>query len=214
MIGFVYKDFLILRRQIVYYLFFFGLYAVLAAIGVFPAMILSVMLTMTGMMLPMSSFSYDDLARWDRYAAATPAGRQGIVAGKYLFALGCILGGAAVVVLLQMVLVLTSVLEGPLEQHLLSALANVGVVLFIDAIILPIFVKFGAEKSRSIYMAIFVLIFGGTMVLGQLSKSGSLPPPPPAWLLSALPVVLALIAVGGFVLSYFIAQGIMAKKEL
>ena len=101
MIGFVYKDFLILRRQILYYLFFFGLYAVLAAIGAFPAMILSVMLTMTGMMLPMSSFSYDDLARWDRYAAATPAGRQGVVAGKYLFALGCILGSAAVVVLLQ-----------------------------------------------------------------------------------------------------------------
>ncbi len=214
MIGFVYKDFLILRRQILYYLFFFGLYAVLAAIGAFPAMILSVMLTMTGMMLPMSSFSYDDLARWDRYAAATPAGRQGVVAGKYLFALGCILGSAAVVVLLQSALTLAGLTEGSMEEQLVGTLANVGVVLFIDAIILPIFVKFGAEKSRSIYMAIFVFIFGGTMVLGQLSKNGSLPPAPADWLLSALPVVLALVVVGGFVLSYFIAQGIMAKKEL
>lgn len=213
MIGFVYKDFIILRKQALYYAAFFVLYAVLAAVGVFPGMILSVMLTLVGMMLPMSSFSYDDLARWDRYAAATPAGRQGIVAGKYFFTLICILGSASVVLLLQGTLTLAGILEGTLNEVFLTILTNLGVVLVLDAVILPIFVRFGAEKSRSIYMLLFIAIFGGATLISHLGKNAP-PPAPPAWLMNALPTVLALVAVGGFVVSYFVAQGIMARKEL
>lgn len=213
MIGFIYKDFLVLRKQMLYYFLFFGLYAVLAAMGVFPSMILSVMLTLVGMMLPMSSFSYDDLARWDKYAAATPAGRSGLVAGKYLFAVVCILASAMVVLLLQTALTLTGLLESALAEQLAVLLANMGAVLAVDAVILPLLVKFGAEKSRSIYMILFIAIFGGATLLGQLGQRGLLPPAPPAWVLHALPVILALVAVGGFIVSYFIAQGIMARKE-
>ena len=37
-----------------------------------------------GLFLPMSSIGYDDQARWEKFAVATPAGRRGVVAGKYL----------------------------------------------------------------------------------------------------------------------------------
>ena len=213
MIGFIYKDFLILRKQMLYYLLFFVLYALLAVMGVFPATILSVMLVLIGMMLPMSSFSYDELARWDKYAAATPAGRRGMVAGKYLFALICILSGVGVTLLLQVGLSLTGLLRGPLDEQLMVLAANLGTVLAMDAIILPLLIKFGAEKVRSIYLLLFVTIFGGTLLLSRLAQTGHLPPSPPAWLLRALPLALALAAVGSFVLSYCIAQGIMARKE-
>lgn len=92
------------------------------------------------------------------------------------------------------------------------ACAGVGVLL--NAVILPFLVKFGAEKSRIISLIIFAAIFGGIAVLSQVFKSGGALPVIPAWLLSALPVVLALVAVGGFLISYFISVGIFENKEL
>ena len=65
MIGFVYKDLLVLRRQVLLYLFFVGVYAALVVSGVFGPYILPALLVVIGLMLPMSSMSYDDLARWD-----------------------------------------------------------------------------------------------------------------------------------------------------
>ena len=63
-------------------------------------------------------------------------------------------------------------------------------------------------------MGLFVAAFGGGILGGMaLKKAGPLPAPP-AWLADALPVVLAALAVGSFVISYCIARGIYEKKEL
>ena len=85
--------------------------------------------------------------------------------------------------------------------------------LVLDAIILPFLLKYGAEKARVISMITFVVIFGGAVLLGGLAKNQITLPTPPAWLLTALPVLLGLLAIGGYLISYFIAQGIYAKKE-
>ena len=87
MTGMVCKDFLVQRKQLGYYIVFFLLYAVLAVMEIMPIGILYTMTLLIGMILPMSTFAYDDLARWNKYAAATPASRQGVVAGKYVFTL-------------------------------------------------------------------------------------------------------------------------------
>lgn len=214
MMGLVYKDFMVLRKQISYYLVFVVVYTVLVVAGVFSAGILSALVVVTGMMLPMSSFGYDDLARWDKYAAATPAGRRGVVGGKYLFALLCTAVSAALLIVFQSTLALLGLLEDAPLDLVVIALSCAGVTLFINALVLPLLIKFGAEKSRTISMILFVGVFGGIMLLSTwVQKAGALPAPP-AWLLRALPVVLPLICVGGFVVSYFIAQGISEKKEL
>ena len=83
-----------------------------------------------------------------------------------------------------------------------------------DAILLPLLFRFGAEKSRTISMIFFIVIFGGCMLLGKLAQQQGGLPRPPAWLANALPALLAILAVGTFVLSYWIAQGIYEKKEL
>ena len=173
--GLICKDFFVMKKQLGYYLAFFVVYGVLAVTGVFPASILSALVAVIAMMVPMSSIAYDDQAHWGRYAAATPAGRSGVVAAKYLFTL------------LAMVM---------------------------DAILLPLLFRFGAEKSRTISMIFFIVIFGGCMLLGKLAQQQGGLPRPPAWLANALPALLAILAVGTFVLSYWIAQGIYEKKEL
>ena len=56
-------------------------------------------------------------------------------------------------------------------------------------------------------------IFGGILLLGQLAESleGIVIP---EWFFLALPGLLVLVAVGGYIISYFIARGIFEKKEL
>lgn len=214
MIGMVYKDFLVLRKQISYYLVFLVIYAGLVIAGVFGPAILPAIVVVIGMMLPMSSISYDDMARWDKYAASTPAGRRGMVTAKYLFSL------LSLIVIALLVLVLTSVLSllnimtvDPLEM-LFTTLACIGVAMLLDAVIIPLLLKFGAEKSRTISMIIFVAIFGGVFLISSVLEKGGALPVPPMWLLNALPIVLAIVTIGGLAISYFIAQGIMEKKEL
>ena len=97
MFGFVCKDFLVGRKNSLYYFGFLVIYGVLSAAGVFPYSVLSGMVALVGLMLPMSSFAYDDQARWEKFAAATPAGRRGVVQGKYLFALLCTAAAAVLV---------------------------------------------------------------------------------------------------------------------
>lgn len=213
MIGMVYKDFLVLRKQLSYYLVFFIVYTALVVAGVFDASILSALVVLMGMMLPMSAVGFDDQAHWEKYAVSTPAGRRGVVAGKYLFCIISILVTAGAVLVLTLLISLAGFIPGTLLDFCVSLLACAGITLVLDAIILPLLLKFGAEKSRVITMLIFVVVFGGSMALGLLSDESVSLPSPPAWLLSALPVALALVSVGGFLISYFVACGIYEKKE-
>lgn len=102
---------------------------------------------------------------------------------------------------------------GPLDEGLIGLLICVLIAMIIDAVMLPVLVKFGAEKSRVISIIIFVAIFGGILLLGQLAETleGIVIP---AWFILALPGLLALLAIGGYIISYFIARGIFEKKEL
>ena len=93
-----------MRKQLSYYLIFVVLYAGLTVAGVFTPFILPGIVVLVGMMLPMSSVGYDDQARWDKYAAATPAGRAGMVAARYLSALIVLVAGSALILVLMLVL--------------------------------------------------------------------------------------------------------------
>lgn len=213
MMGLLYKDILVQRKQIGYYLAFVVVYTALVVAGVFTSAILAGLVVLIGMMLPMSSFAYDDLARWERYAAATPAGRRGIVNGKYLFALASLLLAAVPIFLIQCVLSLAGLSDMEIKDTALVVLSCTGVGALIDALELPFLIKFGAEKSRVISIVIFVVFFGGVMLLGQLGDRLDSLPTPPVWLIQALPGLLVLVGIGACVISYCISQAICQKKE-
>lgn len=162
---------------------------------------------------PMTTVTSDDVSRWNRFAIATPACRRGVVTGKYLFTLLVTLASTVFVSLLLVVLALAGGLEEPLSELLLSALACAGIALIMNAVALPLLLKFGAEKARMVSMALFLLVFAGFALLGLAADRGLALPAPPAWVLTALPGLLAILAVGGFALSYCIAQAIYARKE-
>ena len=69
MMGMIYKDFLVQRKQLGYFAVFFLVYTLLAVADVMPLAIMYTMTVLIGMMLPMSTFAYDDLARWNKLAS-------------------------------------------------------------------------------------------------------------------------------------------------
>ena len=136
------------------------------------------------------------------------------MAGKYLFTLLMVLLSAVLVAVLLVVLALAGGLgDGSLAEYLLATLACGGIALLLNGVTLPLLLKFGAEKARMVSMALFLVVFGGTALAGLAVDSGFAFPAPPAWVVAAIPGLLAILSVGGFVLSYFIAQAVYAKKE-
>ena len=213
MTGLLYKDFLALKGHLSTYVVFFVIYGGLCAAGVFSPSVLAGMVVLISIITPMTTVTSDDISRWNRFAIATPACRRGVVAGKYLFTLLMVLLSTAVVSLLMVALSPTGRLDAPLGEVLLAVLACGGIALLMNAVVLPLLLKFGAEKARMVSMALFLAVFGGFALVGLAAGNGFTLPAPPAWLIAALPGLLALLAVGGFVLSYFIAQAVYAKKE-
>ena len=213
MTGLLYKDFLALKGHLSTYVVFFVIYGGLCIAGVFSPSVLAGMVVLISIITPMTTVTSDDISRWNRFAVASPACRRGVVAGKYLFTLLMVLLSTAVVSLLMVALSPTGRLDAPLGEVLLAVLACGGIALLMNAVVLPLLLKFGAEKARMVSMALFLAVFGGFALVGLAVGNGFALPAPPAWLMAALPGLLALLAVGGFVLSYFIAQAVYAKKE-
>ena len=201
MTGLIYKDFLALKGHLTTYLVFFLVYGGLCLSGVFTASVLCGMVVLMSLITPMTTVTSDDVSR------------RGVVTGKYLFTLLVTLASTVFVSLLLVVLALAGGLEEPLSELLLSALACAGIALIMNAVALPLLLKFGAEKARMVSMALFLLVFAGFALLGLAADRGLALPAPPAWVLPALPGLLAILAVGGFALSYCIAQAIYARKE-
>ena len=211
MSGLVLKDLLVLRKQGRSYLLIIGIYMVLAFAGVFDYSILSTMMVVLTMMLPMATFSYDELARWDKFAAAMPVGRSGIIKAKYLMALA-VIGGAGLLCFVVNIIVAMIDHEAQLGALMASLGGSLGAGLLINAAILPLLFKYGAEKSRSMMMvvmlAVFILVFGLITIAGEggfaLTNA----------MTAVIPWLAALLVLGGFVVSYRISQKLYAQKEL
>ena len=212
--GLLYKDIVVLKKQIYTLLLFVVVYGSFCVTGVFDFSIIGVLIAVFGLTIPMSSVAMDDLAHWDRYAAATPVGRRGIVAGKYLFTLLVILVSGLVGTAVMLGMSLTGLIDHPPQELATITLSCAAVTLLLDAVILPFLLKYGAEKARIVSMITFVLIFGSIVLLGGLANNGVNMPQLPGWLVTALPLLFAFVSVGGFILSFAVSLGIYQRKEL
>ena len=214
MFGLVLKDFLVARKNILYYFGFLVIYGVLAAIGAFPYSILTGLVVLVGLMLPMSSFAYDDQARWEKFAAVTPAGRRGVVQGKYLFALLCTAGAAALVAVILTVMALSGTVETEVWWEPLAVVAACAcITLLLDSVFLPFLLKFGAEKARMLTMLVFVVVFGGMALLAYLTERGWHVPAPSPLLVTLTPILFVAATAAALGVSYGISLGIYKKKE-
>ncbi len=205
--GFVYKDLRLLGNLWKTYAMILGIFLLLTVTGVYEP---TFFLTMTAMLLcmyPATSFSYDELAKWDRFAITVPDGRKKVVQGKYMFALILLLGALAVNLLLSLALPLLG--KGLPDTNLIIAVAGTAAAFLLNAVLLPLLFRFGSQKGR-IFLVVGIAFIAG--ILGALSVIGTSVSFGSGDLIPCLIVLLAL-ALGLLFVSYRVSLNIYKKKD-
>lgn len=212
--GLILKDLYSLRGSVKQMMIVYAFYIVFAFLGIWDISFFVGLATMMGAMMVVSTFSYDDLAKWDSYALTMPISRKDLVTSKYIVMLMTMFISAAVSIAIG---IAVQMILGKLD--LLMLLATCGGVMAVAVlgfcIHLMITFKLGVEKARLSLMAIFliptIVLFGGVKFansLGiELDLSG-LNRNAPLW----AGIALAVIA-GAAVISYQISIRIVEKKE-
>jgi ABC-2 type transport system permease protein len=124
MYGLIWKDFLVLRKTLRLYVLFLLGYLGMALLGIFDLTFVTTFCVVILMILPISAFSYDEFARWDRYARTLPLSSRQIVGGRYLFVLLLLLVVAAIGAVSAVLLSLTG--SADLWESLGAQLASLG----------------------------------------------------------------------------------------
>lgn len=211
MTGLIKKDFYLSVSMFKSYVLVAAVFALLTLAGIYEISFFVTYMSVMCIMIPVNLFAYDEQARWDKYAAALPSGRAGVVKARYLFTILVCLGSLLFALLLQLIVALVSGAQGQERVDLLlSGLFPAAYGCFMNAILLPLLFKFGSQKGR-IYLILALgvgvgVIFGGLTGLKEMGISLSELTLP----LFVLPVVglLALIP------SYLLSRRIFFHKDL
>lgn len=210
MTGLVLKDFLVLRKALRTYVLFLIFYLILAIFDLFSISFITAFVQIIVMILPMSSFAYDDLAKWDRYAMTLPLGRRAVVRAKYVFVLLMILVAAAFALLSCVALSITA--AQPVEENLAAGVGALSVGLLAVDVTLPLNYKMGPERARPfLYAIIFIPVILIILAAraGWLDNLEQLPPSVVLPLLCLIPLVILL----GLPMSYLISCRVVEQKE-
>ena len=206
--GFIYKDLCLLGSVWKSYAFILVMFSALTVTGVYDVSFLFMMVSVILCMYPSSSFSYDELAKWDRFAVSVPNGRVKVVRAKYGFAL--LLGAFSLVMGLLLSLPAAFLGRMELSEGLLTCVGGAAGALLINAILLPLLFRFGAQKGRILLIAVVAALAG---VLGALLAIGGMTAFGSGLLDSFVLVVLPVLTLLALFISYRISLGIYQKKE-
>ena len=206
--GFIYKDLCLLGSVWKSYAFILVMFSALTVTGVYDVSFLFMMVSVILCMYPSTSFSYDELAKWDRFAVSVPNGRVKVVRAKYGFAL--LLGAASLVFDLLLSLLAAFLGRMELGNGLLTCVGGVAGALLINALMLPLLFRFGAQKGRILLIAVVAALAG---VLGALLAIGGMTAFGSGLLESFVLVVLPVLTLLTLFVSYRVSLGIYQKKE-
>lgn len=211
--GLLKKDLLVLKgngKAYAFLLLFYVVFSFFSSSTFFSSMVMIFLV-----ILPLSSFSTDELARWDKFAAALPGGRRAVVKSKYQFLFLTLAGMVVLSGVINLFIFLLDREGGSFFKMMLTALVCAGIGLLVNCLFYPFLFKYGAQKGR-----IFLLLTAGIIgalfavsVVILIQDKGTL-----LHMLFALsPVVIIASAVvllaAAAVISYCVSLRIYDKKE-
>ncbi len=181
--------------------------------------LLIIMMTLGLGMFGIATFSYDEMAKANKYILTFPLTKKEIVLSKYI---------------LQFILTITGAILGIILSVIISLVLNKGIPSFIDlisialsgmfgiglveSIQMPCFYKFGAEKGR-IYMFIITIVVafgaGAIVMLGEkMTNTFSINLSSINNILEVFfPIILLGVILIEYFISYKISYKIYSKKE-
>ena len=171
--GLLIKDFKLLKNQKQFFV----------VIGVISIMLLltnenpSFTITYTTMMFSMftmSTISYDEYDNGAVYLFSLPITRKGYVAEKYTFGMITSLFIWIVITVLSYIVGGIRKIEVPLDELAVISMAALVVVSLVLSVSIPLQLKFGVEKSRMAFIAVFALAFVVAVAAIKLAEWSSI----------------------------------------
>lgn len=172
------------------------------------------MMVMSVMMMLISSFSFDETAKWDAYALTLPLSPRSIVGARFLLMVGMLLGSSVVIGALCCAVDAFTFRDGAVE--IIASTAGVAVsYLLVSLIVMPLFYKLGVEKARVAMILCFIAPFMLIIWLAEYLKNSGFDPvvfftgvPLPALAAAGVGLLAALCAG-----SYLLSVKFYAEKE-
>ena len=126
-----------------------------------------------GMFATISAFAYDEQSNFDSFAMTLPINRKDMVISKYVLALVCIFASMLLSMVLGALILMfsqehfqTVELSGFLAECCGVAIA----MLFLNAIMLPMIIKYGSMTARVLIIICFMLLgFLGSFVISHIA---------------------------------------------
>lgn len=205
--GLLLKDLLVLRRYLKTLVTIGVIYIAFGIIGDSPGFMANFLMIICAV-VPITSLSYDEFARWDRFGASLPVSRREMVGAKYLLGILLCLTAAVATVLLSAGMAYFG--KTPLTEPLMTTGTLLAIALIALSILLPIVYRFGVEHSRMFMAALFALPVAVILALGRLGVRIPFTERDFVLLGWALP----FITVAALALSYRISCQIYTAKEL
>ena len=209
MLGLIKKDFLLIKANSKQMVIIFIVYLMLAFQGTFDA---TFIVPLIGIMLFISTFSYDDFNNWNSYAVTLPDGRRNVVRAKYIASiiLTVILGAVALAISAGISYTKTNSIN--VDEIMSSLMGTMLSSVIIISLLYPIVFKFGATNGRIILFAVVFGIAGIGALIAQfvdmtfiIDIINGLD----SYSLIAIPII-SVILLG---ISYLISNKIYQRKE-
>lgn len=164
MLGLIKKDFLLIKANLKSMVIIFIVYLILAFQGAFDV---TFIIPLIGIMLFISTFSYDDFNNWNSYAVTLPNGRKNVVRAKYIASiiLTAVLGIVALAIGVGIGYAKTNNIN--IEEIISSLMGTILSSVIIISLLYPIVFKFGATNGRIILFAVVLGIAGIGALISQ-----------------------------------------------
>ncbi len=212
--GLLIKDLLLLKNQQRFFLLIFFMSAGMLLVGVNSVFVINYV-TLIFTMFTLSSISYDEFDNGYAFLFTLPITRNQYAAEKYVF--GFVTGGSACIIVTVIALIMNFVRGGAGTLELVGmAFLYLFISLLFLAVVVPVQLKFGAEKGRIVLICIIGAIFAAGFVMIKAAKtlqldflSTAAASLSPGLVIAAVPI----ISLAAVFVSYLISVNIMKKKQ-
>ena len=209
MIGLIKKDFLLIKANLKQMIIIFVIYLLLTFQGTFDV---TFVVPLIGIMLFITTFSYDDFNNWNPYAITLPKGRKNIVRAKYISSIILTIILSILSLALAVAISYTKTNSINIEEILSSLMGILLSSVIIISLLYPIIFKFGATNGRIILFIVVFSIAGIgaiitqfvdlTFILNMINKLDN-------YVLIAIPIISIIM----LSISYLISNKIYKNKE-
>ncbi len=200
--GLLLKDLVNLKQQTKIYIIVIAIWLAIALTSQ-DGSFLGGMICVLSVMLPITTLSYDEKAKWDKYALSMPVSRKQVVVSKYILALALSFTGCLISFAFNLFITKDA------NQSMLMSLMFWAFSIVAFSVILPLIYKLGVEKGRAMILVVFL---APTVLVILLSKLNI--PLPSKEFLYNIKFVIPVFIIAALILSCYVSIKIFTNKDL